>query len=39
MKFQGSPSIGSQVIPCGQMDGQVDKHEEANSCQPQCEHA
>ena len=30
MKFYENLSSGSQVVPCGQTDGQTDRHKEAN---------
>jgi hypothetical protein len=31
IKFRQNPSIGSRVVPCGEMDGRTDGHNEANS--------
>jgi len=40
IKFYENPSICSQVVPCGQTDLQIDRHDEANSCSSQlCERA
>jgi len=39
IKFHENPSSGSRVVSCGQMDGQTDRHGEANSSFLQfCEH-
>ena len=40
IKFHENPSSGSRVVPCGQKDGETDRHDAANSRFPQfCEHA
>jgi len=40
IKFDENPSDASRVVPCGRIDGQTDKHDEANSLFSQiCEHA
>jgi len=31
IKFHENPSSGSRIVPCGQTDGLVDRHDEANS--------
>jgi len=36
MKFHEHLSSGSRVVPCGQMDGHTDGHDEANSSFLQC---
>jgi hypothetical protein len=39
IKFHQSPSSGSRVVPCGQTDGRLDRHEEENNIFSQfCEH-
>ena len=32
VKFNQNPSIGSRVIPCGQINGWTDGHDKVNSC-------
>ena len=32
VKFHENLCSGSQVIPCGWIDGQTDRHDEANTC-------
>jgi len=31
IKFHENQSIGNRVVPCGQADGQANRHDEANS--------
>ena len=31
IKFHENPSSGSPVVPCGQTEGQTDRHDETNS--------
>jgi len=31
IKFHENPSSGSRVVPCGRMDGQKNRHDEADS--------
>ena len=31
MKFHENPSSGSRVVPCEQLDGQTDRHDEPSS--------
>ena len=40
IRFNENPSDASRVFPCGRIDGQMDKHDEANSFFSEiCEHA
>jgi hypothetical protein len=40
IKFRENPSIGSRVVPCGQLDRRTDRYDEDNSPVLQfCEHA
>jgi hypothetical protein len=35
IEFNDNPTNGRQVVPCGQADGQTNRHDEANGCIPQ----